>query len=136
MEGDVGETADVAFSTQITVVFFRFCALRTGDSDPDGAFRIAPFVAAFRQSGGGDGVVRLHQFSDAFCHGAGDLAADQSVVADGFGRDAEDRFFDPGGVGGDGSDVPGGGAGDGGEQVGNLSAGAGLGGAEGAAASR
>ena len=134
MEGDVGETADVAFSTQIAVVFFRFCALRTGYSDPYGAFRIAPFVAPFRESGGGDGIVRFHQFPDAFSHGAGNLTADQTMVADGFCRDAEDLFFDPGGVRGDGSDIPGGGAGDGGEQVGDLSAGAGLGGAEGAPA--
>ncbi len=134
MKRDVGEAANIAFSAQVAVIFPHYRALRTGDADPDCSLRIAPFVAAFRQSGGGDGVVRLHQFPDAFRHGAGDLAADQPVVADGFRRDAEHRFFNPGRVRSDGSDVPGGGAGDGGEEVGDLSAGAGFGGAEGAAA--
>ena len=135
MEGDVRKTADIALSAQVTLVQTGLRAGRSGHADPDGTLRIV-LVAALGEPRRGDGVGAARQGADTLRHGRRDLAAGQPVLADDLGRNAEHLLLDRRGVGGDGAEVPGGGAGDGGEQMGDLAAGAGLGGAQGAAAIR
>ena len=135
MERDVGKTADIAFSAEVALVKTGLCAGRAGHANPHRTLRIV-LVAAFGEPRRGDGVGAPRQGADPLGHGRRDLAAGQSVRADDLGRNAEDFLLDRCRVGGDGAEVPGGGAGDGGEQMGDLAAGAGLGGTQGAAAIR
>ena len=85
-------------------------------------------------AGGRDGVGAARQGADTFRHGGGDLSAGQAELLDGAGGDTQDLLLDGRRIGGDGAEIPGGRTGHGGQQMGDLSAGAGLGGAEGAAA--
>ena len=97
MEGDGGKTADIAFSTQVAVVFFGDCSGRSGHSDPHGTLRIA-LVSALCETGRGDGESAPGQTADTVRHGRRNLAADHSVPADNFARNTEHFLLDGDGV--------------------------------------